>query len=270
MERTCLCLSLLAAIGAPAPCPAGPVQDVRPGTLSRGCALVEGGVFLMGSDAEDEGPVHEARVSDFCIMRTEVTQAEYAALMGANPSSFFRGRGADHPVTNVGRSDAAAYANALSERDGLKPCYDLSGGGVDCDWEADGWRLPTEAEWEYAARGGRLSKGSVYAGSDDAAAVAWFSRLGSRPVAQKAPNELGLYDMSGNVWEWVWDAYAPYAAGFREDPRGPSGKEVGGWANRGGGWSAGPEAARVSARGKDDSPGHRDADLGFRLVRRAR
>jgi formylglycine-generating enzyme required for sulfatase activity len=212
-------------------------------------------------------PVHEVQVSDFSIMKTEVTQKDYAAIMGKNPASC-RGMGDAYPVYNVSWYDAVAYANGLSERDGLKPCYTISGTDVTCDWSADGWRLPTEAEWEYAARGGSMSKGYTYAGSNDVNAVAWIlpnSWASTRPVGTKAPNELGLYDMSGNVWEWVWDSYGAYASGSQTDPRGAASGPS--WADRGGGWSAGAEGARAANRGCDSDPAHRDGDLGFRLVR---
>jgi formylglycine-generating enzyme required for sulfatase activity len=231
---------------------------------------VRGGTFLMGSDTgkPDEKPVHEVRVSDFSIMKTEVTQKDYAALMGTNPASG-RGVGDAYPVYNVSWYDAVAYANKLSEHDGFTPCYTINGTDVTCNWSSNGWRLPTEAEWEYAARGGDLSKGYTYAGSNDTNAVAWIlgdSWPWTHPVGTKAANELGLYDMSGNVWEWVWDAYGAYDSGQQTDPRGPAAGSSG--ANRGGGWSAGAEGARVANRGVDGDRAHRDGDLGFRLARR--
>jgi formylglycine-generating enzyme required for sulfatase activity len=186
--------------------------------------------------------------------------------MGKNPSSF-RGRGDAYPVQTVSWYDAVEYANKLSERDGLRPCYSVNGTDVACDWSAEGWRLPSEAEWEYAARGGSLSKGFAYSGSDDAHAVGWVLTNAwglTHPVAKKAPNELGLYDMTGNVWEWVWDARLPYGAEPQLDPRNPiTGSS---WVDRGGGWSGGADKARTTARGMD-TRAHRDGDLGIRLVR---
>jgi sulfatase modifying factor 1 len=232
--------------------------------------LVRGGSFQMGSDSGEpaEKPVHEVRVSDFYIMKTEVTQKDYEAIMGNNPASSFRGKGGKYPIQNVSWYDAVAYANKLSERDGLTPSYTIKGTDVTCDWSANGWRLPTEAEWEYAARGGNLSNGYAYSGSDDANAVAWTlsnSMPFCHPVAKKAPNELGLYDMSGNVWEWVWDVREAYSSAPQTDPRGPASGSS--YANRGGGWSAGAKGARVARRGQDGERTHYDGDLGFRLVR---
>ena len=145
-----------------------------------GMVFVEGGTFQMGSNSGDdnEKPVHTVTVSSFYMDKTEVTQAEYRKVMGKNPSRF---SGCDDcPVENVSWHDANEYAKKV------------------------GKRLPTEAEWEYAARGGNKSKGYNYSGSNDLDAVGWYDNNSSgktHPVAQKQPNELGLYDMSGNVWE---------------------------------------------------------------------
>ena len=250
-------------VAAPAVKPEG-----TPTTL-RGEINVKGGAFRMGSDTgeSDEKPVHEVRVSDFLMMKTEVTQKDYAALMGANPASGY-GVGDSYPVYNVSWYDAVGYANKLSERDGLKRCYTISGTEVSCDWSANGWRLPTEAEWEYAARGGTQTKGYTYAGSNDVNAVAWNSgNSGSstHPVGGKQANELELCDMSGNVWEWCWDWYGSYASGAQTDSRGAaSGSSR---VFRGGGWLFDASYARTAYRFDVLDPSYRIVNLGFRLVR---
>jgi sulfatase modifying factor 1 len=231
-------------------------------------APVQGGVFRMGSDTgeSDERPVHEVRVSDFFMMKTEVTQKDYAALVGTNPAAE-RGVGDSYPVYAVSWYEAVTYANRLSDRDGLKRCYTISGTEVSCDWRANGWRLPTEAEWEYAARGGTQSKGYTYAGSNDLNAVAWNSGNSGRsthPVGTKAANELGLYDMSGNLWEWCWDGWGSYASGSQTDPRGAASGSA--RVIRGGSWIDGASGARSAYR-YDGDPADRGDDLGFRLVR---
>jgi len=251
---------------------AGAKYDLRPNKPLniklpiRGEILIKGGTFRMGSDSgeSDEKPVHEVRVSEFYMMKTEVTQKDYAALMGTNPSRFKRDT---QPVEQVSWYDAVAYANKLSQKDGLRPVYTISGTNVSCDWSANGWRLPTEAEWEYAARGGQSSRGYTYAGSNDVGSVAWYSsNSGSttKPVGTKAANELGLYDLSGNVWEWCWDWYGSYSGGSQSDPRGAaSGSSR---VLRGGGWLSGASYARSAGR-NGDTPAYRNGNLGFRLVR---
>jgi len=251
---------------APAVTVAAPVQRA-PGNSLRGELYVQGGTFRMGSETGEsiEKPVRSVTVSDFWMMKTEVTQKDYAALMGTNPSNF---KGDNLPVEQVSWYEAVAYANKLSERDGLKLVYRISGTSVDWDRSANGWRLPTEAEWEYAARGGASSRGYTYAGGNDVDAVAWYSKTtnvrGPRPVGTKAANELGLYDMSGNVWEWCWDWYGSYESGNWNDPSGAvSGNSR---VYRGGSWSN--DAATLgSADRRGYTPDNRFIILGFRLVR---
>jgi uncharacterized caspase-like protein len=236
------------------------------GNSLRGEIPVQGGIFQMGSTTgdDDEKPVHAVTVSDFWMMKTEVTQRDYAALMGTNPSEF---KGDTLPVETVSWYDAVAYANKLSNRDGLQPAYRISGTSVDWDRSANGWRLPTEAEWEYAARGGRSSRGYTYAGSNDAAAVAWYgnnSGVKTNPVGTKAANELGLHDLSGNVWEWCWDWMGAYSAVAQTDPTGSaSGTHR---VRRGGGWILGASRTRSADR-NGLTPDDRTNFLGLRLVR---
>jgi len=208
-----------------------------------GMVFVAGGTFQMGSNSEsDEKPIHTVTISGFFMDKTEVTQAEYRKVMGKTPSSF---SGCDDcPVEKVSWHDANAYAKKV------------------------GKRLPTEAEWEYAARGGNKSKGYAYSGSNDLDAVAWYNNnSGSKthPVAQKQPNELGLYDMSGNVWEWCSDWYDEgyYSGSPQTDPQGSnSGKSR---VLRGGGWDDGDYGCRVAYRVRSN-PDLRYYFSGFRLV----
>jgi len=225
------------------------------------------GEFRMGSPAGEEGrnddeKRHTVRITQgFSLGTTEVTQSLYEAVMGDNPSKF---RTARYPVEQVSWHDAVKLCNRLSEQEGLEPVYRISGTTVTWDRSADGYRLPTEAEWEYAARGGEAH---VYSGSADIGDVGWYGiNSGRRPreVGKKRANGWGLYDMTGNVWEWVWDKYGDYPSGSVTDPVGSSA----GYRRiyRGGSWSIQPKFARVAHRAKDDAV-FQDSDLGFRLAR---
>ncbi len=240
-----------------------------PGNSLREEIFVQGGVFRMGSESgdSDEKPVHSVTVSSFWMMKNEVTQRDYSALTGTNPSRF---KGDDLPVERVSWFDAVAYANRLSERDGLKPAYRISGTSVEWDRSADGWRLPTEAEWEYAARGGNQSRGHMYAGGNDLGNVGWFTdntggKFGNTfPAGKKAANELGLYDLSGNVWEWCWDWYGSYSGDAQNNPSGAVSERS--RVIRGGSWNSGASNAR-SANRDHLTPDDRTIFQGFRLVR---
>ncbi|MBQ7167140.1 MAG: SUMF1/EgtB/PvdO family nonheme iron enzyme [Treponema sp.] len=232
--------------------------------------LVEGGKFLMGSmdGSPQERPVHRVTVSSFYMCVHEVTQEEYEAVMDKNPSHFQGGR---LPVERVSWYDAVEYCNKRSEKEGLTPCYSGSSKrGYTCDFSADGYRLPTEAEWEYAARGGKEDDQTKYSGSDSVSHVAWCgdSHKGrTHEVMGKAPNGLGLYDMSGNVWEWCHDFYAPYPA---KPQRNPTGAELETQRIvRGGGWYGDAYACRVSDRRLTWPEEHDDSGQGFRVVRSA-
>lgn len=198
--------------------------------------LIPAGSFIMGDSskwsAEFEQPVHKVTITTrFLMSRTEVTQAQFAAVMGYNPSHF---EGEDLPVEQVSWNAAVTYCNALSEQEGLTPCYSDTGVNTVCDWTADGYRLPTEAEWEYACRAGTTT--DYYTGDEthrdsqplDYAlhAAGWYNGNAGRvthTVAKKRPNDFGLYDMHGNVWEWCWDywSWTPYDRSATVDPRGP-------------------------------------------------
>lgn len=174
---------------------------------------------------------HTVKLNSFYMCKHEVTQAEYTEIMGENPSDD---ENDNFPVGEVTWSQAVEYCNKRSEKEGLKPCYALNLKGIlECDFTANGYRLPTEAEWEFAARGGNKSKGYKYSGSNDASEIAWVEysesaglyELGEyHEVMTKAPNELGLFDMTGNMMEWCWDWYATWWDG--EEPlNNPKGAE---------------------------------------------
>jgi formylglycine-generating enzyme len=234
---------------------------------------IQAGEFRMGSEKgdSDELPVHTVRITrDFYIGTAEVTQGLWTDVVGSN-ISYFDGCGRDCPVENISWFEAVQFANALSIKEGLETCYEIRGKqalwnkGLDCT----GYRLPTEAEWEYAARGGAAA---TYAGSEVPDQVAWYrenSKGSTHPVGRKAPNGYGLFDMSGNVWEWVWDWYA---AGYgnslsvQADPTGPVNGRL--RVGRGGGWIIKPSGLRISFRSRGD-PSYRRGDLGLRLARTA-
>ena len=209
---------------------------------------VEGGTFQMGSnDSEaygDEQPVHSVALSGYYMGETEVTQALWKAVMGSNPSNF---KGDNLPVAHVNWNDCQDFIRKLNQLTGMN------------------FRLPTEAEWEFAARGGNQSNGYTYAGSNNIGSVVWYddnSGSKSHAVKGKSPNELGLYDMSGNVWEWCSDWYGDYGSGSQTDPIGPSSGSY--RVLRGGGWNYYARGCRVSYRCRGD-PGYRGDHIGFRL-----
>ena len=224
--------------------------------------LIPGGEFMMGdAKFKDAKPV-KVKISPFLMDKYEVTQKDFSEITGTNPSNF---RGATNPVERIRWNDAARYCNLRSEKEGLKPCYNPE--TWECDFGADGYRLPTEAEWEYACRAGAAED------PKKPAAFAWFranSDEKTHPVGTRKPNAFGLFDMYGNVTEWCNDFYAPELKGG-QDPVGPASgaKRV----LRGGSWQDRPKKLAAAMRFADDPA---TADIcqgydtyGFRCVRRA-
>ena len=221
---------------------------------------VKGGTFTMGgtseqgSDAEsDEKPTHSVTLSDYYIGKLEVTQELWRAVMGDEPTynggwTDEYGKGTNYPAYRVSWNDVQEFIRKLNQKTGAN------------------FRLPTEAEWEYAARGGNKSNGYKYSGSNSIDDVAWYtSNSGSKthPVGTKSPNELGIYDMSGNVWEWCQDWKGSYSSGSQTNPQGQSSGSP--RVLRGGSWRNNAEDCRVSDRNADP-PGHRILNVGFRLA----
>ena len=233
--------------------------------------LVEGGTFSMGSTSGDidEKPVHSVTVNGFYMSKYEVTFEQYDRFCNdtgiSKPDDDGWGRGT-MPVMNVSWYDAVEYCNWLSEKEGLTPVYSGSGDNISCNFDANGYRLPTEAEWEYAAKGGNNHDSYTYSGSNTVGDVGWTkSNSGSEthPVGGKIPNSLGLYDMSGNVWEWCWDWYDFYSDTSLVDPEGPESGDY--RVLRGGSWSFITNFLRCAVRG-GNYPTFTLFDLGFRVV----
>ena len=232
--------------------------------------FVKGGTFQMGTNNgyDHEKPVHIVTVNYFYIGKYEVTQKEWKEVMGNNPSYF---KGDDIPVEQVSWYDVVDFCNKKSDKEGLTRCYSGSGKNTQCNFNANGYRLPTEAEWEYAARGGNKSNGYKYSGSNNCGDVAWYwgnSVSKTHPVGQKKTNELGIYDMSGNVWEWCWDWHDGnyYSNSPQNNPKGPgSGRYR---VSRGGCWASTSTGygCRVASRSYIN-PGISGGDGGFRFSR---
>ena len=208
--------------------------------------FVEGGTFQLGSNDFSDAKVHQVTLSDYYIGQTEVTQELWQAVMGSNPAKYEKGP--TLPVSYVNWNDCQEFIIKLNH---------LTGGG---------FRLPTEAEWEYAARGGNKSRGYKYSGSDDLGSVAWYmdnSGYKYHPVGSKSPNELGLYDMSGNVWEWCSDWYGYYPSSSQTNPTGASSgsRRV----IRGGSWIINASFCRVANRNYY-APADSFSGLGLRLA----
>jgi len=247
-------------------------QALASGTNSIGMQFVSivPGQFEMGCGLEEshcgvgERPVHTVTLTrGFQIQTTEVTQGQYQRVMGKNPSRF-SSCGLDCPVDKVSWNDAIDFANALSKKEGLEPAYSGVDDGVRWDRAANGYRLPTEAEWEYAAGAGQAT---LYAGSSEPSEVAWMAaNSGERThsVGGKQSNGWGLYDMSGNVWEWCWDWFGAYTRSSSDPVGAPSGLYR---VMRGGSWYVGPERARVVARDRSYGGARYGGIIGFRLVR---
>ena len=228
---------------------------------------VEGGTFSMGSNdgGNDEKPIHQVTLDSYCIGQTEVTQALWQAVMGTTiydqvkkgtASKILKGTGDNNPMYYISYNDCLDFVNKLNIllEDQLP--------------QGRKFRLPTEAEWEYAARGGNKSKGYKYSGSNSISTVAWYdgnSGGETHPVKQKAGNELGLYDMSGNVWEWCSDWYGGnyYSSSPQNNPKGPGSGEY--RVLRAGSWCSDGQYCRSASRGITP-PGCRDYYYGLRLA----
>ena len=241
------------AQSAETPAPEGDkIAVALPNGVKMELVKVEAGAFAMGArDGENNRNESEHGVTltkDFYIGNSEVTQAQYRAVTGKNPSGF---KGDDLPVEQVTWHDAMAFCAKLNEM-GKAP---------------KGWKftLPTEAQWEYAARGGKKTRDFIYSGSNDFEEVAWHVNNAddkTHPVAQKKANELGLYDMSGNVWEWCLDSYE---VGYARDPEFLTGNSGAFRVNRGGSWYYLPKFCRSGSR-DCDAPNFQDDDVGFRVA----
>lgn len=230
---------------------AGSNEEIKVGNVEFKMIHVEGGTFTMGATSEMkdpnsyEKPTHQVTLSSYYIGETPVTQKLWQAVMGSNPSYF---KGGNRPVEEVSWYDCQEFINKLNQKTGKK------------------FRLLTEAEWEYAARGGNKSKHTQYSGSNNLDEVAWYeSNSGGKthPVKTKKPNELGIYDMSGNVWEWCQDWFDAYKKGSQTSPTGPtSGVSR---VDRGGNWSTNVRYCYLSCR-SFTYPEHGHNGLGLRLA----
>lgn len=243
--------------------------------------LVEGDSFHNGTS--------EVTLSSFYIDKYEVTQADYQAVMGfwdSDPVEWDEtfGLGSSYPIYYVSWFNAIEYCNRRSLQEGLNPCYSYSTYGtnpntwpagwdansdnhtnVSCNWTADGYRLPTEMEWMYAAQGGNQSEGYTYSGSNTIDDVAWHApNASSTTVGTMASNELGIYDMSGNVWEYVWDINGDYPSGPQTNPTGATNGTQ--RVIRGGGFDSNASSCSVAHR-SISNPTDRFNNSGFRLCR---
>jgi len=257
---------------------------------------VPGGSFEMGNPDTSVGwdferPVHTVTLTGFYMGKYEVTQAQYQAVMGSNPSYFSSNSESgevqgNRPVEQVSRYDAIVFCNKLSIAEGLSPTYRISGSTNPSDWGtvptsrnstwnsavivagSNGYRLPTEAQWEYAAKGGNGTPGNyTYAGSNTIGDVAWYNDNSggkTHEVGKKAPNGLGIYDMSGNVFEWCWDWWGYYSSEAQTDPQGAASGDL--LMKRGGSWIDVASLVRSVYR-YNESPYYRNYHIGFRLVR---
>ena len=210
--------------------------------------FVKGGTFQMGGNGSDEEkPIHTVTVGDFYIGKYEVTQKEWKAIIGNNPSGF---KGVSRPVENVSWNDVQDFIKKVNVKTGIK------------------YRLPTEAEWEYAAKGGNMSKGYECSGSNSDDEVAWtFSNSNdeTHPVGKKRANELGIHDMSGNVWEWCQDLFGSYQNQSQTNPTGASNGEN--RVIRGGSYYKNDISGCTSSFRDSGTPDYKIGFIGFRLVR---
>jgi len=278
LGRSALALAVLLLAGCDSgskPTTENPPPAAAPKTITTPTgltmALLPAGEFIMGDDRgdADEQPAHKVRVSAFSMDTHELTQQAYESLTHQNPSKF---KGPDRPVDQVDWYHAVLYCNLRSLKEGLKPCYDTK--TLACDFSANGYRLPTEAEWEYACRAGTRDKYSFGPEAARLKTYAWSKAnadQATHPVGQKAANPWGLYDLHGNVAEWCHDFYSEtyYQRSEAQDPHGPPAGDK--CVLRGGSWRSGEDGCRSSAR-NSETPRFADAcfgsdGCGFRCVR---
>jgi len=241
---------------------------------------VQGGTFIMGNDYsinQDESPEHKVTLSDFMIGKYEVTFEQFdrfcVSTGWAKPDDARMGRG-KKPVMNTSWESAVMFCNWLSKMEGLDRCYTIRRDSlatvVLCNFEVNGYRLPTEAEWEFAAKGGTQSNGYAFSGSNNPDEVAWYySNSGGTPhvIGEKKSNELGIHDMSGNVREWCWDLYSKdfFKKSTENNPSGPT--EGVRRVYRGGAWNFKLDFLRMSAR-EYMGPSKSYGNVGFRVVKK--
>jgi len=262
-------------------------MEIVTATMPENMILVEGGTFQMGEEVI-AAPVHSVTLSSFYIGKYEVTQSEWLTTMGTNPSNYTGD--IKCPVEQISWYDILVYCNKRSIAENLVPCYTINGStdpsvwgdvpvnncnavwdSVVCNWSANGYRLPTESEWEFAARGGNSSHDYFYSGSDELNDVAWNinnSQVNgthqTHPVGTKLPNEVGVYDMTGNVWEWTWDWYDTYNASNQTNP---TGAETGYTRSVRGGCYFSEFYHTVAYRGDNVPQFNMSMAYGFRVVR---
>ena len=240
------------------------VESSRQITTKTGVEMVfiPGGEFIMGDrkGEDDEKPTHKVKISAFYMDKYEVTQKAYESLMGKNPAKF---KGPNKPVEQISWLGAVRYCNMRSLREGFTACYDPQ--TMECNYQANGYRLPTEAEWEYACRAGTDTRYCFGNDSSKLKLYSWFkdnAHKSTHPVGQKKPNPWGLFDIHGNVWEWCNDYYNKdyYSKSRAVDPCGhPTGQER---ALRGGSWANTADSCRCAARYKEN-PGLVDVCFGY-------
>ena len=278
MKKSVVVLSVLAALSASVF-----AQDAKTSAIDM--VLIKGGEYLMGSPADEferqkDEVRHKVKVNDFMLARYELSQALYRKVMGANPWVHV---GSQLPVENISWFDAVRFCNALSKREGLTEAYTIreNGDRTEVTWNrsANGYRLPTEAEWEYAARAGTVTPFNTgeNVSADQANYYGTYPYRDGRsqlyrektvPVTSFSANAWGLFNMHGNVWEWCWDRYGRYSTEALSDN--PTGPEAGRYrVNRGGGYNDFGKHLRSAYRAAH-TPENKTFNLGMRLARNAR